>query len=107
MTQYVPATNTRGARIKATAEGVGSIFVSYQYGSVYDEHVNAAKTLAKKYGWTGTLVGGGRPDGRGYVFVFDDAEARVQNPMLRGYHPRRGVVPPQLRRYLFKRKKRR
>ena len=67
-TRYIPATDTKGARIRASAEGVRSIFISHW--SADDSHLEAALTLARKYGWTGTLVRGGLPDGRGDCFVF-------------------------------------
>lgn len=66
-TRYIPATDTKGARVRASAEGVRSIFISYWAAD--DAHLEAALTLARKYGWSGTLVRGSLPDGRGDCFV--------------------------------------
>jgi hypothetical protein len=71
VTKYHGATNFRGARISATAEGVGRIYVSYPHKlSGEDVHRLAAETLCKKYGWELPLVGGGLPDLTGYAFCF-------------------------------------
>ncbi len=71
-TRYIPATDTKGARIRASAEGVRSVTISHW--SADDPHLEAALTLARKYGWSGTLVRGGLPDGRGDCFVFTDGQ---------------------------------
>lgn len=67
-TRYFPATDTKGARVRASAEGVRSIFISHW--SADDSHLEAALTLARKHSWSGTLVRGGLPDERGDCFVF-------------------------------------
>ena len=67
-TRFIPATDTKSARVRASAHGVRSIFISHW--SADDSHLEAALTLARKYGWCGTLVRGGLPDGRGDCFVF-------------------------------------
>ena len=67
-TRYIPATETRGARVRASAEGVRSVIVSYW--SADDAHLEAALALARREGWTGKLVRGGAADGRGDCFVF-------------------------------------
>ena len=72
-TKYLPATNTRGARVQARAEGVASLTISYWADD--NAHVAAALALARREGWTGTLIEGGRPDGKGDVFVFSDGPA--------------------------------
>ena len=69
-TKYLPATNTLGARVQARAEGVSPLTLSYWADD--NAHVAAALALARREGWTGTLIEGGRPDGRGDVFVFSD-----------------------------------
>jgi len=74
-TKYIRATDTRGARIKAEAEGVKSLTISYWADD--DAHAAAALALARREGWTGTLIEGGRPDGKGDVFVFADSRARA------------------------------
>lgn len=70
-TKYLPATNFKGSRIKAYAEGGNSITISYPYElSGEDVHRKAAETLQVKMNWPGELIGGGKADGNGYVFVF-------------------------------------
>lgn len=54
-------------RIKATA-AAGSVIVPAHEG-----HAAAAKQLAKKFKWTGTLIEGGLKDGS-HVFVFATGE---------------------------------
>ena len=73
LTKYLPATNTRGRRIKATCER-GSITVPYPEGSGDVPHITAARLLrekfikedAEKYGsnhnpWAAPFVCGGIP----------------------------------------------
>jgi len=73
ITKFCGPTNTRGARVKATAEGVKSVSISYPYElSGEAVHRAAADALCCRYGWTGKLAGGGLPDGNGYAFVFVD-----------------------------------
>jgi hypothetical protein len=63
-TRYYGPTNTRGSRIKAWAEGVGSVSIPYPHElSGEDVHRAAADKLAAKYGWKNKLVGGGLPNG--------------------------------------------
>ena len=74
-TKYIPATNTRGSRIRAYAEGVKSLSISYPYelsGSAV--HAAAALALARRMSWTGTLVAGGKADQKGEVFCFLDSD---------------------------------
>lgn len=73
-TKYLCPTNSRGARIKATA-AAGSITISYPYGlSGQACHRKAAEALVSKLGWTdphyGGLLGGCLPNGD-YCFVFN------------------------------------
>lgn len=68
-TKYIGPTNTKGARIKATA-GAGSITVTYDYdGSAEDAHKIAAYALVKKMEWDGKLTTGVLHNGD-YVHVF-------------------------------------
>ena len=72
ITKYCGPSNCKGSRIKAKAEGVPAIFISYPYAlSGEDVHRKAAEELANKYGWLKDyrLVGGGLPDMTGYAFV--------------------------------------
>ena len=69
VTKYLPATSSRGSRIKATAQ-VGSVTVAYDCDlDLEGNHDAAAKALADKYEWPGEWFGGGSPDGRGNVYV--------------------------------------
>jgi hypothetical protein len=75
-TRYIPATEARGARVRASAEGVRPVTISHW--SADDSHLEAALALARQYGWNGKLVRGGAPDGRGDCFVFlGDKEVTV------------------------------
>jgi len=69
--KYMPATNARGSRIKATAEGVKPLSIPYPHElsgeAVYKA---AALELCKRQGWPESLAGGGLPDQSGYAFVF-------------------------------------
>ncbi len=69
-TRYICPTNTRGARIKATA-AAGSVTISYPHElSGQAVHRKAAEALRDKFGWNGELLGGQLADGD-YVFVLD------------------------------------
>jgi hypothetical protein len=84
-TKYLPATNSRGSRIKATCDA-GSITIPYPYELSGDEvHRAAAKALCVKltaknvaaYGgkpeddtWQLPFVTGGLPNDMGYAHVF-------------------------------------
>lgn len=69
-TKYLGPTNTRGSRIKAAAEGGLNVTVSYEHAlNAAENHTAAARALAEKMSWGGRYVGGGKADGRGYVFV--------------------------------------
>lgn len=67
-THYLPATNTMGSRIVATAEGKGNrVIVPYDHSG--KEHQVAALALCKRLGWHGRLIEGGLPSGD-HVFVW-------------------------------------
>lgn len=69
VTKYLGATNSRGARVKATA-AAGSLTVSWDHSlNVGGNHRAAAEALARKYGWVGEYVGGEMPEGAGNVYV--------------------------------------
>lgn len=72
VTKYLGPTNSRGSRIKASAEGVKSITISYDHAlNIDDLYRKAAQALADKYQWKGKLVAGQLPDGRCvFCFVF-------------------------------------
>ena len=78
-TKFIPCTNTKPSRIKATCER-GSIIVSYEHALNADEnHINACKQLLAKFDtedvekWGQCMFSEGRWHGgatkTGYVFV--------------------------------------
>lgn len=71
-TKYHAATDFRGSRISARAEGGNVTFISYPHElSGEDCYRAAADALCKKMGWDKLghrLIGGGT--GNGWVFVF-------------------------------------
>lgn len=72
VTRYIGPSNTRGSRVRATAQA-DSITVAYDQRLGTDaNHLAAARKLADKYGWRGTLIGGGMPGGNGDCFVMVD-----------------------------------
>jgi hypothetical protein len=73
-TKYIPATDKICARVRAEAHGVKPLTISFWADD--DAHAAAALALARREGWTGSLIEGGRPDGKGDVFVFADSRAR-------------------------------
>jgi hypothetical protein len=71
ITKYLPATNTRGSRIKAMAEGVKSLSIPYPHELSGEEVFKAAAVaLCKRQGWPESLAAGGLPDQSGYAFCF-------------------------------------
>lgn len=69
-TKFLGATNSRGSRVKATAEA-GSLTVSWDYGlDATANHEIVAQALADRFGWKGEIVGAATPNSSGYVFVF-------------------------------------
>jgi len=67
-TKFHGPTNTRGARVKATADA-GSVTVSWDHAiGIYENHKAAAVALARRYGWPEDLDGGSLP-GSGYAFI--------------------------------------
>ena len=73
-TKYLPATNTRGARIKAYCDDLSAV-VSYPY-ELSDQHAHfkAVKELVRKHGlnWDLEEMRFGATE-KGYVFCFADA----------------------------------
>ena len=68
-TKYLPATNTKGSRIRATTSyGRDEIVIPYDYSlDIEQAHAKAAMQLAKKLDWTGDYAAGGNDTG--YVFT--------------------------------------
>lgn len=71
-TRYLPATDTRGARVKASTyrghDAIWSVTIPYDHGG--REHEKAADTLRAKY-WPDLpmVYAGSTSDGRGEVYV--------------------------------------
>lgn len=75
VTKYLGPTNTRGARIKATADA-GSVTVGYDH-SAHNAHDVAVVALREKLGWAGEygdMIRGSLPGNGGYVYVFASGE---------------------------------
>jgi hypothetical protein len=67
--KYLPATNTKGSRLKAMAEGVPSIIRGFDHKYNDGGKAQIAQELCNKYGWDGKLVSGQLPNGDN-VFCF-------------------------------------
>lgn len=78
MTKYLGATNSRGARIKATSGSGLTLTISWDYAlDVERNHVAAALALAKKLNWHGTWVGGGMKEGYAFVTYIEGDQYEV------------------------------
>jgi len=69
-TKCIPASNTRGTRIKASANGFSAV-ISYPYAESYEyAHFEAVKELIKKHSldWDISNMGFGSDDS-GYYFT--------------------------------------
>lgn len=76
ITKYLPCTNTRGSRIKASCQA-GSITIDYPHElSGMAVHAKAAYALLAKMHWGYKLVGGQLPS-HDYAFVMVDPESEV------------------------------
>lgn len=70
VTKFLPPTNSRGARIKATAER-GSVTVPWDHAQgIPENHRIAAMAALVRWGWSGRWIGGALPSG-GYAFTCD------------------------------------
>jgi hypothetical protein len=76
-TKYIPATSTRGSRIKAYTSTGFTATVPYPYELSYEKcHFEAVKALVKKHNldWNiDKMCYGDSADGKGYVFCFVDS----------------------------------
>ena len=72
ITKFIPCTDTKGSRIKAsTGTGGQSIMISYPHELNADEaHLSAAQALCDKMKWSRKLIQGGLETGES-VFVFE------------------------------------
>jgi len=66
--KYFGPSNTKGSRLRVSAEGVPSMTVSYDHGA-HNPKLDAAQAFCAKHDWNGELVEGTLPDGDA-VFVF-------------------------------------
>ena len=77
-TKYIPATNTKGSRIKAYTERGLSVTISYPHEFSHERpHYEAVKALVKKHNldWPiDNMCFGSSADGKGYVFCFKSSE---------------------------------
>lgn len=68
-TKYLPYTNTKPSRIKASCDA-GTIIVSWDYGlNIEENHIAAALQLANKLGWDKEFISGELSSGN-YAHVF-------------------------------------
>ena len=72
-THYLPCTNSRGSRVKATAEA-GSITLSWDHSlNTEENHIAAAEALRGKLDWVGPRYGvlatGCLPNNGGFCHV--------------------------------------
>ena len=75
--RWLPCTNTKPARITATANGGNRIVIAAD-GTIDQAYAAAAVALCQKLGWKGPLLHGGLPDGS-ECFVFADSD-KVEVP---------------------------
>lgn len=73
-TRVLPATNTKGTRIRATHPGKAESIVTDAYSGEFSDtsteaHAHAARLLLKKLGWEGEMVGGSTANGMAWVFT--------------------------------------
>lgn len=86
LTKYLPFTNTKPSRIKASAEGVPSIIYSdYALASENNhadpDHVKVAKRFAQSNNWSINLASGGLPSGDwAHCFVTDTNQVHAVSP---------------------------
>lgn len=77
LVKYLPPTNVKGSRIKASAEGIPSITRPYDHAENDGGRRKVAEELANKYGWltprNGRLIEGGLPNGD-CAFVFANSD---------------------------------
>lgn len=77
-TKYIPASNVRGSRIKATSDNGHSVIVAFDHSlNGHLVHFEAVKALVIKHKLTWDIENmcyGGSSDGKGYTFVFCDSK---------------------------------
>lgn len=78
-TKFLGPTNTKGARIKASAQA-GSVTVPYEYQGVDVEHDQALRALVTKLKWWGVWARGGNVAGTGNVYVCISRSHDIRTP---------------------------
>ena len=77
-TKYIPASNVKGSRIKATSDNGHSVIVSYDDSlNGHLVHFEAVKALVFKHKLTWNIdemCFGGSSDGKGFTFVFCESK---------------------------------
>ena len=80
-TKFLPATNTRGSRVKAVAASGKQLLMAYDHGLNSDEnHFQVARTLAEKLGWMDggfELVAGGYDKGMHCILIHREDMAAI------------------------------
>ena len=88
LTKFIPASNTRGSRIKAVQSGWNnkheclSVTIDYPHELNADEaHALAARMLAEKLNWKGRYIAAslGAWSDFAYCFAYDDETAFIAN----------------------------
>ena len=70
-TKFLPPTNVRGSRVKATAQA-GSVILNWDHALNPDgNHRAAAEAFARKFGWHGEWIAGGLYNGD-MIWVLND-----------------------------------
>lgn len=77
-TKYLPATNRRGSRVKASTYAKSATIAWDDLLDVNENHERAALALCEKLEWGGEfeLTGGERVDGKGNVYVVTRTEVK-------------------------------
>jgi hypothetical protein len=71
LTKYLVPTNFRGSRVKASAGDKRTITIGWDDAlGIEENHAAGALALCAKFGWEGTLIGGGTDPG--YAFIFTE-----------------------------------
>lgn len=68
VTKFMPPTNTKGSRIKATCAAKSVTVAWVDHLNTTDNHREAIRVILQKLGWGGSWVVGSLPGG-GYVAV--------------------------------------
>ena len=74
--KYLPATNTKGSRVKAYCDA-GAMVMSYHQDEICP-YTNCAVELCKKLGWYGVRLVGGIVKSGEYVFTIDDDDSALR-----------------------------